>query len=113
LDEGYSRQDAQRDLPTRTKRKLHIIGGARGMWSVPIRQPMKVNGVSYERPVHPYQSENDSVIVSTDASPSPGLSRASLITQHYVFSGSCSFTRSLLALQLETSQSRLAFQELP
>ncbi|KII91367.1 hypothetical protein PLICRDRAFT_696440 [Plicaturopsis crispa FD-325 SS-3] len=65
----------QRDLPIRTKRKLHAIGGARGMWSLPIRQPVRVNGVSYERPVNPYQTENDSVIVSTDANPSPGLSR--------------------------------------
>jgi cleavage and polyadenylation specificity factor subunit 1 len=65
----------QRDLPVRTKRKLHAIGGARGMWSLPIRQPVKVNGVAYERAVNPHQLENDSVIVSTDTNPSPGLSR--------------------------------------
>ncbi|KIM78173.1 hypothetical protein PILCRDRAFT_98438 [Piloderma croceum F 1598] len=65
----------QRDLPVRTKRKLHAIGGARGMWSLPVRQPVKVNGVSYDRAVNPYQTENDSIIVSTDANPSPGSSR--------------------------------------
>jgi cleavage and polyadenylation specificity factor subunit 1 len=75
VDVSISKWFLQRDLPARTKRKLHIIGGARGMWSLPVRQPVKVNGVSYERPVNPYQLENDSLIVSTDASPSPGLSR--------------------------------------
>jgi cleavage and polyadenylation specificity factor subunit 1 len=53
----------------------HIIGGARGVWSISVRQPVKVNGLSPERPVNPYQYENDSVIISTDANPSPGLSR--------------------------------------
>lgn len=65
----------QRDLPVRTKRKLHAIGGSRGMWSLPVRQPVKINGVSYEKAVNPYQADNDSVIVSTDANPSPGSSR--------------------------------------
>ncbi|THH20311.1 hypothetical protein EW146_g1016 [Bondarzewia mesenterica] len=65
----------QRDLPIRTKRKLHAIGGARGVWSLPVRQAVKVNGVSYERPTNPFHSDNDSVIISTDANPSPGLSR--------------------------------------
>jgi cleavage and polyadenylation specificity factor subunit 1 len=45
------------------------------MWSLPVRQPVKVNGVSYDRAVNPYQTENDSIIVSTDANPSPGSSR--------------------------------------
>jgi cleavage and polyadenylation specificity factor subunit 1 len=65
----------QRDLPIRTKRKLHAIGGARGMWSLPIRQPLRSNGVAHERPVNPFQMENDTLILSTDANPSPGLSR--------------------------------------
>ncbi|KAF8631110.1 hypothetical protein AX17_005155 [Amanita inopinata Kibby_2008] len=66
----------QRDLPIRTKRKLHVIGGARGMWSLPIRQPIRASsGVSYEKPVNPFQSENDTLIISTDANPSPGVSR--------------------------------------
>ncbi|KAH8089926.1 CPSF A subunit region-domain-containing protein [Cristinia sonorae] len=65
----------QRDLPTRVKRKLHIIGGGRGMWSLPVRQPVKVNGATYERPANPHHSVNDAVIISTDANPSPGLSR--------------------------------------
>ncbi|KAI0052046.1 hypothetical protein FA95DRAFT_1593031 [Auriscalpium vulgare] len=67
----------QRDLPTRTKRKLHAIGGARGVWSLPVRQAVKVNGVSYDLPSNPFHSENDSVLISTDANPSPGLSRIS------------------------------------
>ncbi|CAL1708463.1 unnamed protein product [Somion occarium] len=65
----------QRDLPTRTKRKLHAIGGGRGMWSLPVRQAVKVNGSTYERPTNPHRTENDAVIISTDANPSPGLSR--------------------------------------
>ncbi|EMD34631.1 hypothetical protein CERSUDRAFT_116804 [Gelatoporia subvermispora B] len=65
----------QRDLPTRVKRKLHAIGGGRGMWSLPVRQAVKVNGSTYEKPANPFHSVNDSVIISTDANPSPGLSR--------------------------------------
>ncbi|KAF7341963.1 Protein CFT1 [Mycena venus] len=65
----------QRDLPIRTKRKLHALGGARGMWSLPIRQPLKTAGSTLERPLDPLQTENDSLIISTDANPSPGLSR--------------------------------------
>ncbi|KAH7925063.1 hypothetical protein BV22DRAFT_1119797 [Leucogyrophana mollusca] len=57
----------QRDLPTRTKRKLHILGGARGIWSLPVRQPGRVER---ER-----ERENDTVVISTDANPSPGVSR--------------------------------------
>ncbi|TFY69793.1 hypothetical protein EVG20_g3009 [Dentipellis fragilis] len=68
----------QRDLPFRTKRKLHAIGGARGLWSLPVRQAVRVNGVSYDLPANPFHSENDSVIMSTDANPSPGLSRLSV-----------------------------------
>ncbi|KAG6833062.1 hypothetical protein H0H87_011806 [Tephrocybe sp. NHM501043] len=65
----------QRDLPIRTKRKLHAIGGARGMWSLPIRQPVKAGGITYEHAVDPYHAENDTLILSTDVNPSPGLSR--------------------------------------
>ncbi|KAF4616622.1 hypothetical protein D9613_008890 [Agrocybe pediades] len=65
----------QRDLPIVTKKKLHLIGGARGLWSLPIRQPVRAGGISYEKTVHPYQTENDTLILSTDVNPSPGLSR--------------------------------------
>lgn len=65
----------QRDLPTRTKRKLHAIGGARGLWSLPVRTAVKVNGVPYDRPANPFYSENDSLILGTDVIPSPGFSR--------------------------------------
>ncbi|KAF8268563.1 CPSF A subunit region-domain-containing protein [Lactarius quietus] len=65
----------QRDLPTRTKRKLHAIGGARGLWSLPVRTAVKVNGVPYDRPANPFHAENDSLILGTDAIPSPGFSR--------------------------------------
>ncbi|TFY75914.1 hypothetical protein EWM64_g8097, partial [Hericium alpestre] len=68
----------QRDLPIRTKRKIHAIGGARGVWSLPVRQAVRVNGVSYDLPTNPFHSGNDSVIMSTDANPSPGLSRLSV-----------------------------------
>ncbi|KAI0302807.1 CPSF A subunit region-domain-containing protein [Multifurca ochricompacta] len=65
----------QRDLPTRMKRKLHAIGGARGVWSLPVRTAVKVNGVPYDRPANPFYAENDSLILGTDAIPSPGFSR--------------------------------------
>ncbi|KDR76540.1 hypothetical protein GALMADRAFT_246929 [Galerina marginata CBS 339.88] len=65
----------QRDLPVVTKRKLHVIGGARGLWSLPIRQPVKASGISYEKAMNPYHAENDTLILSTDINPSPGLSR--------------------------------------
>ncbi|KAL1941832.1 hypothetical protein VTO73DRAFT_6832 [Trametes versicolor] len=68
----------QRDMPTRSKRKLHAIGGARGMWSLAVRQAMKVSGGTLERP----SSQNDSVIISTDANPSPGLSRIATRSAH-------------------------------
>lgn len=66
---------AQRDLPVNSKRKLHIIGGARGLWSLPIRQSVRASGISYEKAMNPYHSEPDTLILSTDINPSPGLSR--------------------------------------
>ncbi|KAF8816784.1 hypothetical protein BYT27DRAFT_7181242 [Phlegmacium glaucopus] len=65
----------QRDLPVYTKRKVHAIGGARGFWSLPIRQSVKTSGISYEKPMNPFQAENDTLLLSTDANPSPGFSR--------------------------------------
>ncbi|KAL4078098.1 CPSF A subunit region-domain-containing protein [Scleroderma yunnanense] len=65
----------QRDLPVRVKRKLHVLGGARGIWSFPVRQSHRVNGTSYEKATSPFVSEHDTVIISTDANPSPGVSR--------------------------------------
>ncbi|KAI0784088.1 CPSF A subunit region-domain-containing protein [Abortiporus biennis] len=67
----------QHDLPIRVKRKLHAIGGGRGMWSLAVRQAVKVNGSTYERPTNPHHTDNDAVIISTDANPTPGLSRIS------------------------------------
>ncbi|KAJ6591099.1 CPSF A subunit region-domain-containing protein [Mycena vulgaris] len=61
----------QRDLPIRTKRKLHAIGGTRGMWSLSIRHPFKTSG----RSLDPSQAANDNLIISTDVNPSPGSSR--------------------------------------
>lgn len=66
----------QRDLPIRTKRKLHVLGGARGIWSIPVRQSHRVNGTSYEKTSGGlFAGENDTIIISTDANPSPGVSR--------------------------------------
>ncbi|KAF7329846.1 Cleavage and polyadenylation specific protein [Mycena kentingensis (nom. inval.)] len=59
----------QRDLPAITKRKLHALGGARGIWSLPIRSS-KPNGDGPEPGM-----DNDNLVISTDANPSPGLSR--------------------------------------
>ncbi|KAF8880473.1 CPSF A subunit region-domain-containing protein, partial [Gymnopilus junonius] len=66
----------QRDLPIQIKRKIHAIGGARGLWSLPIRQPVKQGGIQYERPLQSYGGEgSDTMVLSTDGTPSPGLSR--------------------------------------
>ncbi|KAJ6481684.1 CPSF A subunit region-domain-containing protein [Mycena sanguinolenta] len=65
----------QHILPTRTKRKLHSLGGARGMWSLPIRQAPKTAGSTPERLLDPLETENDTLVISTDINPSPGLSR--------------------------------------
>lgn len=67
----------QRDLPIHTKRKLHTISGTRGMWSIPVRQPSRSNGSSYERAVDDH--EYDTVVISSDATPSPGLSRIAVV----------------------------------
>ena len=49
------------------------------MWSLPIRQSLKTSGgVSYEKPSSPFQTENDTLIISTDSNPSPGVSRVSV-----------------------------------
>jgi cleavage and polyadenylation specificity factor subunit 1 len=45
------------------------------MWSLPIRQPSRTAGNTPERPLDPLQGDNDSLIISTDVNPSPGLSR--------------------------------------
>lgn len=75
---SYTTRTPKRDLPTRTKRKVHAIGGARGVWSLSVRTAVKVNGVPYDRPANPYHAENDSLILGTDAIPSPGFSRVSM-----------------------------------
>ncbi|TBU39387.1 CPSF A subunit region-domain-containing protein [Dichomitus squalens] len=72
----------QRDMPTRSKRKLHAIGGGRGMWSLPVRQQVKTGGATFERPSNPFHADNDTVIISTDANPSPGLSRIATRSSH-------------------------------
>ncbi|KAH6906075.1 hypothetical protein BKA70DRAFT_1106800 [Coprinopsis sp. MPI-PUGE-AT-0042] len=66
----------QRDLPTRTKKKLLAIGGTRGLWSLPIRQGAWLSGF-FARLTYNFcvQKERDTLILSTDATPSPGFSR--------------------------------------
>ena len=71
----------QKDMPTRSKRKLHAIGGGRGMWSLPIRQQVKTGGTTFERPSNPFHADNDTVIISTDANPSPGSSRVGTVVR--------------------------------
>ncbi|KAG8692927.1 mRNA cleavage and polyadenylation factor subunit, partial [Ceratobasidium sp. 395] len=58
----------QKDLPTRTKRKVPAIGGARGVWSIALRT--KSSG----------PEGLDTVVVSTDLAPSPGISRIAKTT---------------------------------
>ena len=85
----------QRDLPVIAKRKLHIIGGARGLWSLPIRQPVRASGISYEKPMNPFHAEMDTLIMSTDINPSPGFSRVRLTN--------FDFSSFLLFLNLSTN----------
>jgi len=59
----------QRDLPVRRKRKILAISGSRGIWSLPIRQPLRNNTAAYGG------QDNDTLILSTDINPSPGSSR--------------------------------------
>ncbi|KAF5351191.1 hypothetical protein D9756_008185 [Leucocoprinus leucothites] len=59
----------QRDLPVRRKRKILAISGSRGIWSLPIRQPLRNNSAAYGG------QDNDTLILSTDINPSPGSSR--------------------------------------
>lgn len=47
------------------------------MWSLAVRQAVKVNGSTYEKPSNPHTGGHDAVILSTDANPSPGFSRVS------------------------------------
>lgn len=49
------------------------------MWSLAVRQAVRVGGSTYERPSNPHHGGNDAVIISTDANPSPGLSRVTLL----------------------------------
>ncbi|KAF8600601.1 hypothetical protein BDV93DRAFT_608605 [Ceratobasidium sp. AG-I] len=57
----------QKDLPTRIKRKVPAIGGARGVWSIALRKSYGPEGL-------------DTVVVSTDLAPSPGISRIAKTT---------------------------------
>lgn len=53
------------------------------MWSLPIRQSVRTSGgVSYEKPS---QTENDTLIISTDSNPSPGVSRVSIVATRFGF----------------------------
>jgi cleavage and polyadenylation specificity factor subunit 1 len=55
---------------------LHAIGGARGMWALSVRTPVHANGGSaYERTAN---ADDDTIVVSTDHNPSPGVSRVRL-----------------------------------
>lgn len=56
---------------------------------------MNINGVPHDQPADPFQSNYDSVIVSTDANPSPGLSR---VCPEPLFSDTQITERALLRL---------------
>ncbi|KAH8830152.1 CPSF A subunit region-domain-containing protein [Flagelloscypha sp. PMI_526] len=56
----------QKDLPVKVNRRPHAVGGMRGIWSLPIR------------PSSSTHDERDTLIISTDATPSPGVSRISV-----------------------------------
>jgi hypothetical protein len=63
----------KRDLPSRIKRKLHAIGGSRGVWSLSVRPGSRPYSTTAGR--SGILPDDDSIIVSTDATPAPGLSR--------------------------------------
>lgn len=48
------------------------------MWALPVRQAVRVNGSSIEKPVNPLHAQNDTILISTDHNPSPGLSRVTM-----------------------------------
>lgn len=71
-------------MPTRVKRKLHKLSGNRGVWSFPVRRAMKVAGMNIERPSGA-AADWDTVVVSTDGTPAPGLSRVSILQPRDIF----------------------------
>lgn len=82
------------------------------MWSLAVRQAVKVNGSTYERPSNPHYGGNDAVILSTDANPSPGLSRVGRLLDAFgshAQGHSRSCRRSLLARPKVTFRSPRAY----
>lgn len=60
------------------------------MLSLSLQEFIKVNGVSVDKAINQYHTENDSIVFATDANPSPGSSRvcraaaqADFCTHHY------------------------------
>jgi len=49
------------------KREVRAIGGSRGVWSLSVRPGSKSSDMGH--------GDLDSIIISTDGSPAPGLSR--------------------------------------
>ncbi|PPQ82730.1 hypothetical protein CVT26_000474 [Gymnopilus dilepis] len=78
----------QRDLPVQLKRKIHLIGGARGLWALPVRvREGRGGGVVVEKGLAgtAQGQEVDTMVLSTDGTPSPGLSRiATRVGRHDV-----------------------------
>jgi cleavage and polyadenylation specificity factor subunit 1 len=75
----------QRDVPTRLKKKLHALGGGKGMWALSLRKPALATEKGKEKERSKERERKHSVeaeagelmvaVLSTDANPSPGLSR--------------------------------------
>ncbi|KAG8903754.1 mRNA cleavage and polyadenylation factor subunit [Tulasnella sp. 403] len=63
-------------LPTRTKRKVPAIGGAQGVWS------MFVKRASNSKMDRSNADVRDTIIISTNAAPAPGLSRVITTTSN-------------------------------
>ena len=53
--------------------QLLIIGGAHGLWPLPIRQPIRASEISYENPMNPFHAEMDVLVMGTDINLSPGF----------------------------------------
>jgi cleavage and polyadenylation specificity factor subunit 1 len=56
------------------------VARARGLWSLPVRTAVEVNGVPYDRPANPYHAENDFLIFGTECH----YPVAGLLTSAYV-----------------------------
>lgn len=61
----------KKHIPMRTKRKLPVIGGSQGIWSISVKRSTNANMDKAN------SDGRHTMILSTNATPAPGLSRVS------------------------------------